>query len=80
MSSYCVAQEFVKHIGGGLRDHVALATVVGIFILVWMAETAFLFDNEMSDPVVVEFVKDFHQIIILAAGGGLVFLGIRSKS
>ncbi len=74
-----MAQEFIKKAEKELRENVALATVVGIFILVGVAEVAFILENGMKHEVVIEFVKDFHQIVILAAGGGLVFLGIRSK-
>ena len=74
-----MAQEIAKNLGRSLRENVALATVIGVFILIGIAEATFILQNGMQHEVVIEFVKDFHQIVILAAGGGLVFLGIRSR-
>ena len=44
-----------------------------------MAEVTFIPENGMSHEVVIYFIKDFHQIVILAADGGRIFLGIRSN-
>ena len=79
LSNVSMAQDFLRNTGKELRENVALATVIGVFILVGIAEIAFILENGMKNEVVIDFVKDFHQILILAAGGGLVFLGIRSK-
>ena len=62
--------------GGLSKKDIMLATIIGVFLLVGGSTAGFLITQGFDDELSRQMVTDYHGIIVLAAGGGLVALGI----
>jgi len=61
---------------GASKKDIMLATVIGIFLLVGGATAGYIIVQGFDDPLTQKMVTDYHGVIVLGAGGGLVVLGI----
>jgi len=61
---------------GATKKDIMLVTVIGIFLLVGGSTASYIAIQGFDDELTKKMIADYHGIIVLGAGGGLVVLGI----
>jgi len=61
---------------GATKKDIMLVTIIGIFLLVGGSVSSYIFIQGFDDELTKKMISDYHGIIVLGAGGGLVVLGI----
>ena len=62
--------------GGASVFDIRLAVIVGVLLLIGLTVSAFLVMDGFKSDQAKTMVNDYHEIIKIAAGGGLITLGI----
>jgi len=61
---------------GATKKDIMLVTIIGIFLLVGGSTASYIAIQGFDDELTKKMIADYHGIIVLGAGGGLVVLGI----
>ena len=61
---------------GTTKKDIMLVTIIGIFLLVRGSTASYIVFQGFDDELVKQMISNYHGIVVLGDGGGLVVLGI----